>query len=430
MTSPSASAVVNRQAPLPRDGASARGFDVERVRADFPILAQRINGHPLVYLDNAASAQKPLAVIEAMREVYTSCYANVHRGVHTLSQRATTLFEGAREKLARFLNARSANEIIFVRGATEAINLVAGSLGRRYLAAGDEVIISEMEHHANIVPWQLLREDKGIVLRVVPIADDGSLCFDAYRAMLGPRTKLVAMTHVSNALGTVNPVAAIAREAHRVGALVLIDGCQAVPHYPVDVQALDVDFYALSSHKVYGPTSVGVLWGRGEVLAEMPPYQGGGEMITSVTFERTTFKAPPHRFEAGTPAIAEAVGLGAAVEYLTALGLEAVHAHEEQLLAYGTRRLGEIEGLRIIGTAPEKAAIISFVMEGVHPHDIGTIVDQYGIAIRAGHHCAQPVMDRFGVPATARASFALYNTTAEIDALVDALAVVRELFPA
>ncbi len=411
--------------------ADHRGrLDVERVRADFPILKQRINGRPLVYLDNAASVQKPVQVLDAMREVYETTYANVHRGVHTLSQRATAVFEAARQKIADFLNADSADEIVFVRGATEAINLVAGSLGRRYLAAGDEVVISEMEHHANIVPWQLLREEKGIGLRVVPIDDDGALIFDAYRALLGPRTKLVSITHVSNALGTVNPVAEIVREAHRVGALVLIDGCQAVPHYPVDVRALDADFYALSSHKLYGPTSVGVLWGRGEVLAEMPPYQGGGEMIASVSFAKTTYKKPPHRFEAGTPAIAEAVGLGAAVDYLTGVGLAAVHAHEEALLAYATRRLAEVPGLRIIGTAPEKAAIVSFVMDGVHPHDIGTIVDQYGVAIRAGHHCAQPVMDRFGVPATARASFALYNTMAEVDALIEALAAVRELFPA
>ncbi|MCU0837633.1 MAG: cysteine desulfurase [Rhodospirillales bacterium] len=411
--------------------ADNRGrFDVERARADFPILKQRINGRPLVYLDNAASAQKPTLVLDAMRDVYETTYANVHRGVHTLSQRATVVFEAAREKVARFLNAGSADEIVFVRGATEAINLVAGSLGRRYLAAGDEVVISEMEHHANIVPWQLLREEKGIILRVVPIDDDGVLKLDAYRALLGPRTRLVSIAHVSNALGTVNPVAEIVREAHRAGAFVLIDGCQAVPHYPVDVRELGADFYALSSHKLYGPTSVGVLWGRGEVLAEMPPYQGGGEMIASVSFDKTTFKKPPHRFEAGTPAIAEAVGLGAAVDYLTGLGLAAVHAHEDALLAYATRRLGEVPGLRIIGTAPEKAAIVSFVMDGVHPHDIGTIVDQYGVAIRAGHHCAQPVMDRFGVAATARASFALYNTMAEVDALTEALAAVRELFPA
>jgi cysteine desulfurase/selenocysteine lyase len=413
------------------DAASNRGrLDVERVRADFPILAQRINGRPLVYLDSAASAQKPLPVLDAMRSLYETSYANVHRGVHTLSQRATELFEDARTKIARFLNARSVDEIVFVRGATEAINLVAASLGRSYLAAGDEVVISAMEHHSNIVPWQMLRQEKGIVLRVAPIEDDGSLNLDALRALLGPKTKLVAVTHVSNALGTVNPVAAIVREAHRVGALVLIDGCQAVPHYPVDVQQLGADFYAVSSHKLYGPTSVGVLWGRGDVLAEMPPYQGGGEMIASVTFEKTTFKKPPHRFEAGTPPIAEAVGLGAAVDYVTRLGREAVHAHEEALLAYATERLGAIDGLRIIGTAPEKAAIVSFVMDGVHAHDIGTIVDQCGVAIRAGHHCAQPVMDRFGVPATARASFGLYNTTAEVDALVDALATVRELFPA
>jgi cysteine desulfurase/selenocysteine lyase len=405
-------------------------LDVERLRRDFPILTQRIHDRPLVYLDNAASVQKPTPVLEAIRTVYETTYANVHRGVHTLSQRATAAFEEARGKIARFLNARSADEIVFVRGATEAINLVASSLGHRYLAAGDEVVISAMEHHANIVPWQMLRDAKGIVLRVAPIDDDGALMFDAYRALLGPRTKLVAMTHVSNALGTVNPVAEIVREAHRVGALVLIDGCQAVPHYPVDVQRLGADFYALSSHKLYGPTSVGVLWGRSEVLAEMPPYQGGGEMIASVTFEKTTFKPPPFRFEAGTPPIAEAIGLGAAVDYLTNIGLAAVHAHEERLLAYATRRLHEIDGLRIIGTAKDKAAIVSFIMTGVHPHDIGTIVDQFGVAIRAGHHCAQPVMDRFGVPATARASFALYNTLAEVDALIDALREVRTFFPA
>lgn len=405
-------------------------LDVERVRADFPILKQSVNGRPLVYLDNAASAQKPVQVLDAMRDAYETSYANVHRGLHALSQRATDRFEASRDTIARFLNARGADEIVFVRGATEAINLVAASLGQRYLAAGDEVLISHMEHHANIVPWQMLREARGIVLKVVPIGDDGSLDFEAYRAMLGPRTKLVAMTHVSNALGTVNPVAAIVREAHRAGALALIDGCQAVPHYPVDVQAIGADFYCLSSHKLYGPTSVGVLYGRREVLADMPPYQGGGEMIASVTFAETRFKKPPHRFEAGTPPIVEAIGLGAAIDYLSAIGLANAHAHEDSLLAYATQRLSDIKGLRIIGTAPEKAAIISFVMDGVHPHDIGTIVDQAGVAIRAGHHCAQPVMERFGVPATARASFALYNTEAEVDALVAALAMVRELFPA
>ncbi len=406
-----------------------RELNVNQVRADFPILGETVNDRPLVYLDSAASAQKPRQVLDAVQHAYAHAYANVHRGVHTLSQKATQLFEEAREKIACFLNARSVDEIVYVRNATEAINLVAASFGRRFLSAGDEIVISHMEHHANIVPWQLLRDERGIILRVVPIDDAGCLDFEAFRASLGPRTKLVSIVHVSNALGTVNPVSQICREAHRVGALAMIDGCQAVPHFSVDVQAIGADFYCFSSHKLFGPTGAGVLYGRREVLAEMPPYQGGGEMITAVTFAESQFKKPPHRFEAGTPPIVEAIGLGAAVDYLSGLGLDAVHRHEERLLAYATARLSTVPGLTIIGTAPDKASIVSFVMEGVHPHDIGTIVDQQGVAIRAGHHCAQPVMERYGVAATARASFGIYNTEAEIDVLVAALETVRELFP-
>jgi cysteine desulfurase/selenocysteine lyase len=415
------------RAAAPGDN-STRAFDVERVRADFPILRRRVYGRPLVYLDNGASAQKPRQVLAAMSEAYETYYANVHRGVHALSQTATDAYEGARAKVARFVNAASQDEIVFARGATEAINLVAATFGRRFLEAGDEVIVSHMEHHSNIVPWQLLRDRIGIALKVVPIDDDGNFVLDAYRRLLTPRTRLVAVTHVSNALGTVVPIQEVVRLAHAVGAKVLVDGCQAVPHMAVDVRALGCDFYAFSSHKLYGPTGVGVLWGRLDLLNELPPYQGGGDMIASVSFEKTTFKPAPHRFEAGTPSIVEAIGLGAAVDYVSGLGLDAIHAHESGLLAYAHERLGRIEGLTIYGRAREKAAIVSFGMREAHAHDIGTIVDRAGVAVRAGHHCAQPVMDRFGVTATARASFGLYNTRAEVDALADALMTVKEFF--
>ena len=403
-------------------------FDSRRLRDDFPIFSQTVNGRPLVYLDSAASAQKPRAVLDAMRDAYEADYANVHRGVHTLSQRATEAFEAARRKVAQFINARSASEIVFVRGATEAINLVAATFGRKMLQAGDEIVISELEHHSNIVPWQLLRDEREIALKVAPIDDAGNLLLDRFADLLSPRTRLVAMTHVSNALGTITPIADIVRLAHGAGALVLVDGCQAVPHTRVDVQAIGADFYAFSGHKLYGPTGIGVLYGKEEILDALPPYQGGGEMILSVTFERTTYKKAPHRFEAGTPAIVEAIGLGAAVDYLERIGLDRIGAHEQALLEYATERLSALPRLRLVGTAARKAAIASFVIDGVHPHDIGTILDQSGVAIRAGHHCAQPLMHRLGLPATARASFGLYNTVDDVDALADGLQVVLELF--
>jgi cysteine desulfurase/selenocysteine lyase len=363
-----------------------------------------------------------------MREAYETYYANVHRGVHKLSQQATDAFEAARTNVAEFVNAESSDEIVFVRGATEAINLVAATHGRKFLREGDEVVISHMEHHSNIVPWQLLRDEKGIVLKVAPIDGEGNFLLDEYETLLSPRTKLVAITHVSNALGTITPIEDIIRLAHDRGALVLVDGCQGAPHMKIDMQALDADFYAFSSHKMYGPTGMGVLYGKRAILDEMPPYQGGGEMIESVTLERSTFKNAPHRFEAGTPAIVEAIGLGAAVDFLESVGLDCVSAHESTLLEYATRRLSSIPRFTIYGTAGNKSPIVSFGMAGVHPHDIGTILDRAGVAIRAGHHCAQPVMVRLGVAATARASFAMYNTREEIDVLVEAIAIVQELF--
>ncbi len=406
---------------------SVQAFDVERVRADFPVLQQSVHGKPLTYLDSGASAQKPTAVLEAMDEVYRTCYANVHRGAYYFSQHLTDRYEGVRAKVARLLNAASDQEIVFTRNVTEAINLVAHSFGNR-LAAGDEVIISEMEHHANIVPWQLLRDRVGINLKVVPIADDGSFRLDAYESMLGPKTKLVAITHTSNVLGTVTPMKEIIRLAHKAGVPVLVDGAQAVVHSKVDVRDLDADFYAFTGHKLYGPTAIGVLYGKAELLKAMPPFLGGGDMIRSVSFAETTYADPPHRFEAGTPPIVEAIGLGAAIDYVNGIGMDAISAHEAGLLAYATERLGQIEGLTIYGQAKEKAAIVSFTLEGIHPHDIGTIVDREGVAIRVGHHCAQPLMDRFCVPATARASMGLYNTTDDIDVLVRALEKVKELF--
>ena len=398
------------------------------VRKDFPILDQKVHGKSLVYLDSAATTQKPRAVLEALQGYYEKDNANIHRGVHLLSQRATTAYEGAREKVRIFLNAVSTKEIVFARGTTEAINLVAQAWGRRNLKAGDEVLITGMEHHSNIVPWQMACQDTGAKLKVAPILDDGSLDREAFRKLLGPRTRLAAFAHVSNALGTVNPVKEMVAEAHKVGALALVDGAQAVAHAAVDVKALDCDFYALSGHKMYGPTGIGVLYGKERILEAMPPWQGGGDMIKSVTFEKTVYNDLPYRLEAGTPAIAEGIGLGAAVDYLSALGMDAVAAHEKDLLAYGTKLLSGIPGLRLIGTAKEKAGVLSFVLEGVHPHDIGTILDREGVAVRTGHHCAQPVMERFGIPATARASLGLYNTRADLDALAAALGKVRGMF--
>ncbi|RMD79502.1 MAG: cysteine desulfurase [Gammaproteobacteria bacterium] len=414
--------------PQAPSAAAPAALDVARVREDFPVLHQEVRGRPLVYLDNAATAQKPRAVIEAVARYYERDNANIHRGVHALSERATEAYEGARERLRRFLHAADRREIVFLRGATEAINLVAQTFGRSRLGPGDEVLLTQLEHHSNIVPWQLLAQERGVVLRVAPIRDDGSLDLEAFLALLGPRTRLVAVAHVSNALGTVLPVGPIVEAAHAVGARVLLDGAQAAPHLPVDVQALGCDFYCLSGHKLYGPTGIGVLYARLELLEELPPWQGGGDMIRTVSFSGSTFADPPHKFEAGTPHIAGAIGLGAAVDYLEGLGMEAVRAHEEALLAYATEAVAGVPGLRLVGTAPEKAGILSFVLEGVHPHDIGTILDHEGVAVRAGHHCAMPVMERFGLAATARASFGLYNTREEVDALVDALHRVREIF--
>jgi len=407
--------------------AATTAFDVERVRRDFPILQQQSHGRPLVFLDSAASAQKPLQVIDAMSEFYKQDYANIHRGVYELSQRATEAFEGARDRVSDFLNAES-REIVFVRSATEAINLVARTYGARNVGTGDEILITTMEHHSNIVPWQLLCEEKGAVLEVAPIDDRGELLMDEFEKRLSPRTRMVAVTHVSNALGTVNPVREIAELAHARGVPVLVDGAQAVSHTRVDVRDIDCDFYAISGHKLFGPTGVGALYGKAELLEDMPPYQGGGEMILSVTFEGSTFKEIPHKFEAGTPDIAGAVGLGAAIDYVNGVGYGGIAAHEDDLLTYGTALLEEIPGLRIIGTASEKASVLSFVLDGIHPHDIGTILDQEGIAVRTGHHCAQPVMDRFGIPATTRASLALYNTRSDLDALVKGIRKVQEIF--
>jgi cysteine desulfurase/selenocysteine lyase len=408
-------------------GARAR-FDVERVREDFPVLQQQVHGRPLVYLDNAATSQKPRVVIDAVARYYLAQNSNVHRGVHFLSEQATQAFEGARGKVARFLNASEPREIIFVRGTTEGINLIARSFGRSRVKAGDEIVVSAMEHHSNIVPWQMLCEETGAVLRVIPINDDGELLLDEYARLLSAKTRLVSIVHVSNALGTINPVRRIVELAHDVGVPVVVDGAQAVPHLGVDLQDLGCDFYAFSSHKLFGPTGVGVVYGKAHLLEAMPPYQGGGDMILSVTFEKTLYNVIPYKFEAGTPHIEGVIGLGAAVDYIGGIGLDAVRAYEEDLLAHATEALSGIPGLRIIGTAKEKASIVSFVLEGVHAHDIGTILDREGIAIRTGHHCAQPVLQRFGVPATARASLAFYNTRDEIDALARAIHRVTDLF--
>jgi cysteine desulfurase/selenocysteine lyase len=404
------------------------GFDVTRVRADFPLLQRQSRGRPLVYLDNAATTQKPQVVLDAITRYYTDINANVHRGVHELSEAATEAYEGARAKVRAFFNARESREIVFTRNATESINLVAHAYGRRHVQRGDEVVISAMEHHSNIVPWQLLCEQQEARLRVVPINDRGELILEAFEGLLGPRTKLVAIAHMSNALGTINPVEDIVRMAHAHSIPVLVDGSQAAYHMPVDVQALDCDFYAATGHKLYGPTGIGVLYGKASLLSDMPPFLGGGDMIATVTFEKSTWNALPHKFEAGTPDIAGAIGLGAALDYITSIGLDNVARHEQELLAYGTEALLSMPGIRMIGTASRKASILSFVMGDVHPHDIGTIVDREGVAIRTGHHCAQPVMDRFGVPATARASLAMYNTREDLDALMRALGRVREVF--
>jgi cysteine desulfurase/selenocysteine lyase len=398
-------------------------FDVRRVREEFPILAQRIHGKPLVYFDNAATAQKPRAVLDALERYYTQDNANVHRGVHLLSERATREYEEARAKVQRFLNAGEEREILFTRGTTEAVNLVAQTFGRKHVGFGDEIIISHMEHHSNIVPWQMLCQEKGAVLRVVPINDRGEFQFDEYEKLLGPRTRLVAVVHVSNALGTINPVREVIALARRRGVPVLLDGAQAAPHLPVDVRDLDVDFYALSGHKVYGPTGIGVLYGKAAILEALPPWQGGGDMISSVTFEKTTYNTLPYKFEAGTPNIAGAVGLGAALEYLAGLGPEAVAAHEDELLEHATKRLREIPGVRLIGTAEHKTGVLSFAVEDppIFALDLGTKLDLEGIAVRTGHHCCQPLMDRFGIPGTARASFAVYNTLDEVEAFAGAL---------
>lgn len=406
----------------------AATWDVERIRRDFPVLRQTVNGKPLVYLDNAASSQVPQVVIERGSMYLEQEHSNIHRGVHYLSQKATTAYEGARETVKRFINARDSKECIFVRGTTEGLNLVMHGYGRKFIGAGDEIIISAMEHHANIVPWQILCEEKGAVLRVIPMNDAGELRLDEYDALLNERTKLVAVTHVSNALGTINPVKDMIERAHKYGVPVVIDGAQSAPHMPVDVQDLDCDFYAFSGHKMFAPTGSGVVYGKAVWLEKMNPFQGGGDMIKSVTFEKTTFADLPNKFEAGTPAIASQIGLGAAIDYLNTIGREQAAVHEHELLRYATERLSAIEGVRIIGTAREKASVLSFVIDEVHPHDIGTILDQEGIAIRAGHHCAQPVMQRFGIPATARASFAFYNTREEVDALANTIEKVIEIF--
>jgi cysteine desulfurase / selenocysteine lyase len=409
-------------------GKVSAHFDVRKVRTDFPILSREIHGRPLVYLDNAATTQKPQAVIDAMSHYYASDNANIHRGVHLLSESATEAYEAARRTVQHFLHAEDRSEIIFVRGTTEAINLVAQTYGRAHVGAGDEIVISAMEHHSNIVPWQMLCEEKGARLRIAPINDDGELLLDEFEALMSSKTRLVAVTHVSNALGTVNPIRRVVEIAHRWGVPVLVDGAQAVPHEPVDVRALDCDFYAFSGHKIYGPTGIGVLYGKRQLLDAMPPYQGGGDMIRSVTFEKTLYNQLPYKFEAGTPHIAGAIGLGVALDYLTGMEIEEVRAHERRLLAYGTAALSSVPGLRLIGTAKEKVGVLSFVMENIHPHDIGTILDRQGIAIRTGHHCAQPLMQRFGIPATARASLAAYNTAAEIDALVAGIHKLKEVF--
>jgi cysteine desulfurase/selenocysteine lyase len=411
----------------PHEIHPAHGYDVQKVRRDFPVLHQKVHGKPLVYLDNAATTQKPLAVIDAISNYYRHDNSNIHRGVHTLSERATEAYEKVRETARKFLNAASTKEIIFVRGTTEAINLVAQTYGRKNMSAGDEVLITALEHHSNIVPWQMLCEEKGAKLRVAPINDQGELLLEDFEKLLNAKTRIVAIAHLSNALGTINPVREIIRMAHARDIPVLVDGAQAAPRLQVDVQALDCDFYAISGHKLYGPTGIGILYGKTKLLEAMPPWQGGGDMIASVTFDKTVYNRLPYKFEAGTPNIADTIGLGAAIDYLNHLGLEEIEQHEADLLAYATKSVGAISGVQIVGTAHEKAGVLSFLMGEIHPHDIGTILDTEGIAIRTGHHCAQPVMQRFGIPATARASFGLYNTREEIDALVAGIRKVQEV---
>jgi cysteine desulfurase/selenocysteine lyase len=407
---------------------AAAAWDILAVRREFPILRESVHGKPLVYLDSAASAQKPQAVIDAERAVYEHYYANIHRGVHRLSMLATDAYEKARDRVRRFLNATATREIVFVRGTTEAVNLVAQSYGRRHVGAGDEILITGLEHHSNIVPWQLLCEEKGARLRVAPIDEAGEVDLAAFERLLSPRTRIVSVAHVSNALGTVNPVRRMVELAHAAGAVAMVDGAQAAPHLGVDVRAIGCDFYAFSGHKVYGPSGVGALYGRRELLEAMPPWQGGGDMIASVSFERSTWNELPYKFEAGTPNIAGTIAFGAALDWVEAHGLTAIAAHEQELLSHGTRLLSEIPGLRLIGTAAHKAGVLSFVLDGVHPHDVGTILDYEGIAVRTGHHCAQPVMDRFGIPATTRASLACFNTREELDALARGIRKVQEMF--
>ena len=403
-------------------------WDVERIRKDFPVLSQMVHGNRLVYLDNAASSQVPQMVIERGSQYLKHEHSNIHRGVHYLSMKATNAYEGAREKVKRFINARDVKECIFVRGATEGINLVMYGYGRKFIRQGDEIIISALEHHSNIVPWQMLCEEKGAVLRVIPMNDAGELLQDEYDTLLNEKTKFVAFTHVSNALGTINPIKQMIDQAHKYGVPVLIDGAQSAPHLPIDVQDLDCDFYALSGHKMFAPTGSGIVYGKAELLEKMNPFQGGGDMIRSVTFEKTTYADLPNKFEAGTPAIASQIGLGAAIDYLNSIDRQQAAAHEHELLRYATERLKAIEGVRIVGTAREKTSVLSFVIDNIHPHDIGTILDQEGIAVRAGHHCAQPVMQRFNIPATARASFAFYNTKEEVDVLARTVEKVVEIF--
>jgi cysteine desulfurase/selenocysteine lyase len=411
-----------------RARSTSAGLDVEKIRRDFPILARDVRGKKLVYLDNAATSQKPRTVIDAITRYYEQENANIHRGVHFLSELATSRHDRARQAVRGFINAADVKELIFVRGTTEAINLVAQTYGRVNVASGDEVLISAMEHHSNIVPWQILCDEKGAKLRVAPINDAGELILEEFAKLLTPRTKIVAVAHVSNALGTVNPLSQIIELAHKKNIPVLVDGAQAVPHMKVDVQALDCDFYTLSSHKMFGPMGIGVLYGKAQLLEAMPPYQGGGDMIASVTFEKTTYNKLPFKFEAGTPDVAGAIGLGAAIDYLNAIGIDKIAKYEHEVVSYAIERLSAISGVRLIGMAKERAGVVSFMIDNVHPHDVGTILDQEGIAIRTGHHCAQPIMDRFGIPATARASFAFYNTKEEVDALVHGIIKVQEVF--
>ena len=416
------------QQPITSLKKSKTAFDVLRIRKDFPVLSRSVNGHPLVYLDNAATSQKPTVVIQALADYYEEYNSNIHRGVHYLSQKATDAYEDARARIASFINAERPEEIVFVRGTTEAINLVAQTYGRLNIKQGDEIVITELEHHSNIVPWQMISEEKGAQLKVVPMTDDGDLELEEYRRLLGNRTKIVAITHISNALGTINPISEMIAMAHNAGIPVLIDGAQAVAHMAIDVRQLDCDFYAFSGHKMFGPTGVGVLYGKGALLESMPPYQGGGDMIKSVTFQKTTYNDIPHKFEAGTPNISGGIALGVAVDYLRSQDRDGISEHEDSLMEYATSQLSIIRGLEIVGKSKKKASVLSFVLAGVHPHDIGTILDSEGIAIRTGHHCAQPIMIRLGIPATARASFALYNTFDEVDELVKGLKKVAEVF--